>query len=263
MNQPLSYIHPEAKISPKVKIEPFAVIYKDVEIGEGTWIGPHAVIMDGARIGENCRIFPGAVIAAVPQDMKYSGEDSLVVIGNNATIRECCTVNRGTKVRGVTTIGNHSLLMAYVHIAHDCIIGDNAVLVNNVTLGGEVIVEEWAIVSAHTIVHQYCRIGKHVMIQGGSKIGRDVPPYITAGREPLAYAGLNSIGLKRRNFSNEQIIMLQDIYRIIFQQGNNLTHAVEIIEKEFPPCVEKEEILSFIKQSRRGLIKGYKQDQEE
>ncbi|KPK81035.1 MAG: hypothetical protein AMS27_15815 [Bacteroides sp. SM23_62_1] len=262
MNQPLSYIHPEAKISPGVKIEPFAVLYKDVEIGEGTWIGPHAVIMDGARIGKNCRIFPGAVIAAIPQDMKYSGEDSTVVIGNHTTIRECCTVNRGTKVRGVTTIGNNALLMAYVHIAHDCIIGDYAVLVNNVTLGGEVIVEDWAIVSAHTIIHQYCRIGKHVMIQGGSKIGRDVPPFITAGREPLAYAGLNSIGLKRRNFPDEKITMIQDIYRIIFQKGYNTSHAIEIIEKEFPNCDEKEEILSFIKTSRRGLIKGYKQDQE-
>lgn len=262
MNQPLSYIHPEAKISPNVKIEPFAVIYRDVEIGEGTWIGPHAVIMDGARIGKDCRIFPGAVVAATPQDMKYSGEYSTVSIGNHATIRECCTVNRGTKIRGVTTIGNHALLMAYVHIAHDCIIGDNAVLVNNVTLGGEVIVEDWAIVSAHTIVHQYCRIGKYVMIQGGSKIGRDVPPYITAGREPLAYAGLNSIGLKRRDFSNEQINMIHDMYRIIFQKGYNTTHAIQIIEKEFPRCDEREEILSFIKQSRRGLIKGYKEDQE-
>lgn len=262
MNQPLSYIHPEAKISKNVTIEPFATIYKDVEIGEGTWIGPHAVIMDGARIGENCQIFPGAVIAAIPQDLKYSGEYSTVAIGNHSTIRECCTVNRGTKIRGVTTIGNHSLLMAYVHIAHDCIIEDNAVLVNNVTLGGEVIVEEWAIVSAHTIVHQYVRIGKYVMIQGGSKIGRDVPPYITAGREPLAYAGMNSIGLKRRNFTNEQINMIQDMYRIIFQKGLNTSNAVKIIEKEFPSCIEKEEILSFIKKSRRGLIKGYKEDQE-
>jgi UDP-N-acetylglucosamine acyltransferase len=262
MNQPLSYIHPEAKISKNVTIEPFATIYKDVEIGEGTWIGSHAVIMDGARIGKNCQIFPGAVIAAIPQDLKYSGEYSTVSIGNHSTIRECCTVNRGTKIRGVTTIGNHSLLMAYVHIAHDCIIEDNAVLVNNVTLGGEVIVEEWSIVSAHTIVHQYVRIGKHVMIQGGSKIGRDVPPYITAGREPLAYAGLNSIGLRRRNFTNEQINMIHDMYRIIFQKGLNTSHAVKIIEKEFPFCIEKEEILSFIKKSRRGLIKGYKEDQE-
>jgi len=262
MNQPLSYIHPEAKISKNVIIEPFAAIYKDVEIGEGTWIGSHAVIMDGARIGKNCRIFPGAVIAAIPQDLKYSGEYSTVSIGNHSTIRECCTVNRGTKIRGVTTIGNHSLLMAYVHIAHDCIIKDHAVLVNNVTLGGEVIVEEWAIVSAHSIVHQYVRIGKHVMIQGGSKIGRDVPPYITAGREPLAYAGLNSIGLRRRNFTNEQINMIHDMYRIIFQKGFNTSHAVEIIEKEFLSSIEKEEILSFIKKSRRGLIKGYKENQE-
>lgn len=252
-----TFVHPDAKIASNVVIEPYATIYGNVEIGEGTWVGPHAVIMEGARIGKNCRIFPGAVVSAIPQDLKYAGEDSIVEIGNNTTIREFCTVNRGTKIRGKTVIGNNVLLMAYVHVAHDCILKDHVILVNNVTLGGEIVVDEWAILSAHTIVHQYVTIGKHVMIQGGSKVGMDVPPYITAGRDPLCYGGLNAIGLKRRNFTTDQINLLQDIYRILFQKGYNTTHALQLIEKEFPPSVERDDVLSFAKNSRRGLIKGY------
>jgi len=257
MSQFSTFIHPDAKIASNVVIEPFVTIYSNVEIGEGTWIGPHAVIMEGARIGKNCRIFPGAVVSAIPQDLKYAGEDSTLEIGNNTTIREFCTVNRGTKIRQKTVIGNNVLLMAYVHIAHDCILKDHVILVNNVTLGGEVVVDEWAILSAHTIVHQYVTIGKHAMVQGASKVGMDIPPYITAGRDPLAYGGINSIGLRRRNFSNEQINLLQDIYRILFQKGYNTTHALEIIEKEFSPSVERDDVLNFVKNSRRGLIKGY------
>lgn len=263
MTQFPTYVHPDAKIAANVKIEPFASIYGNVEIGEGTWIGPHAVVMDGARIGKNCRIFPGAVISAIPQDLKYAGEDSIVEIGNNTTIREFCTVNRGTKIRGKTVIGNNVLLMAYVHVAHDCILKDHVILVNNVTLGGEIVVEDWAILSAHTIVHQYVTIGKHVMVQGGSKVGMDVPPYITAGREPLCYGGLNSVGLKRRNFTADQINLLQDIYRILFQKGYNTTHAMEIISSEFPPSTERDDVLNFVKNSRRGLIKGYRENREQ
>jgi UDP-N-acetylglucosamine acyltransferase len=260
MTQYPTFIHPDAKIAGNVKVEPFASIYGNVEIGEGTWIGPNAVIMDGARIGKNCRIFPGAVVSAIPQDLKYAGEDSIVEIGDSTTIREFCTVNRGTKIRGKTVVGNNVLLMAYVHVAHDCILKDHAILVNNVTLGGEVVVEDWAILSAHSIVHQYVTIGKHVMIQGGSKVGMDVPPYITAGRDPLCYGGLNAIGLKRRNFTSDQINLLQDIYRILFQKGYNTTHALELIESEYPPSSERDEILSFVRNSRRGLIKGYRED---
>jgi UDP-N-acetylglucosamine acyltransferase len=263
MTQLLTFVHPDAKIASNVKIEPFASIYGNVEIGEGTWIGPHAVVMDGARIGKNCRIFPGAVVSAIPQDLKYAGEDSVVEIGDNTTIREFCTVNRGTKISGKTVVGNNVLLMAYVHVAHDCVLKDHVILVNNVTLGGEVVIDDWAILSAHTIVHQYVTIGKHVMIQGGSKVGMDVPPYITAGRDPLCYGGLNSIGLKRRNFSTDQINLLQDIYRVLFQKGYNTTHALEIIASDFPASTERDDIVTFIKNSRRGLIKGYCANKEE
>ena len=262
MNQPTANVHPEAKIGNNVIIEPFATIGKDVVIGDGTWVGPTAVIMDGARIGKNCKIFPGAIVSAIPQDLKYEGEDSLLEVGNNATIREFCTVNRGTKATGKTVIGNNTLLMAYVLVAHDCVIGNQCVLVNGTTLGGEVFVDDWAIISAQTIIHQFCSVGKHVMISGGSKMGRDVPPYITAAREPLSYYGVNSIGLSRRNFSKEKIAGIQDIYRIIFQKGLNTSNAVEKIEKDIPDSEEKTEILSFIKNSRRGLIKGFSSEDQ-
>ncbi|KPL09895.1 MAG: hypothetical protein AMS26_22210 [Bacteroides sp. SM23_62] len=255
-NQGQANIHPEARIADNVKVEPFATIGKDVEIGEGSWIGPNTVIMDGARIGKNCTIFPGSVISAIPQDMKYQGEYTTVEIGDNTTVRECVTINKGTKARGKTIIGKNCLLMAYVHVAHDCELGDQVILVNNVALGGEVEVDDWAIISASCLVHQFVQIGKHVMIQGGSKVGKDVPPYITAGRDPFAYEGLNSIGLKRRNFPNEKIKEIQDIYRIIFHRGYNYTQAREYIEQHFQPSEERDEILGFMQKSKRGLIKG-------
>ncbi len=253
----LASIHPDAKIAENVTIDPFAVIDKDVEIGEGTWIGPHAVIKDGARIGRNCSIFPGAVISAIPQDLKFDGEKTTVEIGDSTTIREYCTINRGTKAKGVTIIGKNSLIMAYVHVAHDCLIGNHVILVNAVTLGGEVNIDDWAIVSGGTLVHQFCNIGKHVMVSGGSKVGRDVPPFITAAHDPLAYAGLNSIGLKRKNFGNGKINEIQDIYRVLFQKGLNTSNALKVIESEFKPSPERDEITNFVKNSKRGLIKGY------
>ncbi len=256
MNQAQANIHPGAKIADSVIVEPFATVYENVEIGEGSWIGPNAVIMDGARLGKNCKVFPGAVISAIPQDMKYEGEETIAEIGDNTTIRECVTINKGTKAKGKTTIGNNSLLMAYVHIAHDCIIGDNVILVNNATLGGEVEIDDFAIVSASALIHQFCRIGKHTMLQGGSRVGKDVPPFITAGRIPLGYQGLNSIGLRRRGFAAGKISEIQEIYRIVFHGGYNNTQAIEYIEKNFPPSQERDEILGFMKDSKRGLIKG-------
>jgi UDP-N-acetylglucosamine acyltransferase len=256
MNQDLANIHPEARIADNVTVEPFATIGRDVEIGEGSWIGPNSVIMDGARIGKHCSIFPGSVISAIPQDMKYEGEPTSVEIGDNTIIRECVTINKGTKARGRTIIGKNCLLMAYVHVAHDCELGDQVILVNNVALGGEVEVDDWAIVSAACLVHQFVQIGKHVMIQGGSKVGKDVPPYITAGRDPFSYEGLNSIGLKRRKFPNEKIKKIQEFYRIIFHGGYNNTQAMEYIEQHFEPSEERDEILGFMQRSKRGLIKG-------
>jgi UDP-N-acetylglucosamine acyltransferase len=256
MKQDLANIHPEARIADNVKVEPFATISKDVEIGEGSWIGPNAVIMDGARIGKHCSIFPGSVISAIPQDMKYEGEYTTVEIGDHTIIRECVTVNKGTKTRGKTTIGEKCLLMAYVHVAHDCSLGNKVILVNNATLGGEVEVDDHAIISAACLVHQFVKVGKHVMIQGGSKVGKDVPPYITAGRDPVSYQGLNSVGLKRRNFPAGKINEIQEIYRIIFHRGHNTSQAMEYIEQYFEPSVERDEILGFMRRSKRGLIKG-------
>ena len=216
MIQPLAYIHPQAKIAENVVIDPFVTIHKDVVIGEGTWIGSNATIMNGARIGKNCRIFPGAVISAVPQDLKFGGEDTLVVIGDNTTIRECVTINRGTSDRKETRVGNNVLLMAYTHIAHDCVVGNNCILANGVQLAGHITVDDFAIIGGMSAVHQFVSIGAHVMISGGSLVRKDVPPYTKAGREPLSYVGINSVGLRRRGFSSEKINEIQDIYRVLF-----------------------------------------------
>lgn len=257
MKQPLAYVHPDAKIASSVVIEPFVTIDKNVVIGEGTRIGSNVTILEGVRIGKNCVIFPGAVIGGVPQDLKFRGEDSLAIIGDNTTIREFVTVNRGTASKGKTVIGNNCLIMAYCHVAHDCVVGDNVIMGNATQLAGEVEIDDFAILSGGCLVHQFTRIGSHVMIQGGSKIGKDVPPFVTAGREPLSYAGINSIGLRRRGFTNEQIRDIQDVYRYVYQSGMNNTQAIEHIQAELPATKERDEILLFIKNSPRGVIRGY------
>ena len=257
MNQPLANIHPSAVIGTGVIIEPFATVSSDVVIGDGSYIGPTATILPGSRIGKNCKISAGAVIGGEPQDLKFKGEYSTVEIGDNTTIRECVTVNRGTSAKGKTTIGNNCLIMAYVHVAHDCVVGDNVILVNATSLAGEVLVDDFAIIGGHSAIHQFCHIGKHVMLSGGSLVRKDVPPYIKAGREPLSYAGVNSIGLRRREFSNEIITQIQDIYRIIYQKGYNNSQALEVVEAELPASKERDDILLFIKDSKRGIIKGY------
>ncbi len=213
--------------------------------------------MDGARIGKNCRIFPGAVIGAVPQDLKFRGEKTTAVIGDNTTIRECVTIHRGTASKGTTIVGNNCLLMAYVHVAHDCVVGNNIILANSTQLAGEVVVDDWAIVGGGSLVHQFTHIGSHVMIQGGSLIGKDIPPYVKAGREPISYAGINSIGLRRRNFSNDTIREIQDIYRFLYLSRMNVTDALDAIEAELPATKERDEILLFIRNSKRGIIRGY------
>ncbi len=257
MNQPLAYVNPQAKVANTVVIEPFVNIEKNVEINEGTWIGSNVTIMEGARVGKNCRIFPGAVISAIPQDMKFQGEDTIVRIGDNTTIREFVTVNRGTKANNETVIGNNCLIMAYAHVAHDCIIGNNCILANAATLGGHIEIDDWAIIGGLVAVHQFVKIGAHTMISGGSLVRKDIPPYVKCAREPLSYVGVNSIGLRRRGFTNEQINHIQDIFRIIYLQGYNVTQAVEIIEAKIPATAERDEILSFISRSSRGIMKGY------
>ncbi|MFA4851071.1 MAG: acyl-ACP--UDP-N-acetylglucosamine O-acyltransferase [Bacteroidales bacterium] len=257
MNQPLAYVHPQAKIANNVVIEPFVTIHKNVEIGEGTWIGSNVTIMEGAHIGKNCRIFPGAVISAIPQDKKFNGEDTIVKIGDNVTIREFVTVNRGTKASFETVIGDNTLLMASAHIAHDCVIGKNCIIANAALLAGHINVDDFAIVGGMTAIHQFCNIGAHVLISGGSLIRKDVPPYTKAAREPLSFVGINSIGLRRRGFSSEKIKEIQDIYRIIYQKNYNVSQALAIIEAEMPATSERDEIVSFINNSSRGIMKGY------
>jgi UDP-N-acetylglucosamine acyltransferase len=257
MNQPLAYVNPQAKVAKNVVIEPFVNIEKNVEIGEGTWIGSNVTIMEGARIGKNCKIYPGAVIAATPQDLKYNGEETLVRIGDNTTIREFVTINRGTKANWETVIGDHCLLMAYVHIAHDCIVGNHCILANAATLAGHITIDDWAIVGGLAAVHQFVHIGVHTMISGGSLVRKDVPPFVKAAREPLSYIGINSIGLRRRGFNTEQINHIQDIYRTLYVKGYNVTQAVRIIEAEMPATPERDEVLAFISRSTRGVMRGY------
>jgi UDP-N-acetylglucosamine acyltransferase len=257
MKQPLAYIHPDAKIAPSVVIDPFVSIDNNVVIGEGTRIGSNVVILEGTRIGKNCVIFPGAVIGAVPQDLKFNGEESTVEIGNNTTIREFVTIHRGTVAKGKTVVGNNCLIMAYCHVAHDCVVHNDVIMSNAVQLAGEVEIDDFAIIGGGTLIHQFSRIGSHVMVQGGSHINKDVPPYIKAAREPISYCGINSIGLRRRNFSNEQISDIQEIYRYLYQSGLNNSDAIERIEAELPATKERDEIILFVKNSARGIIKGY------
>ncbi len=257
MKQPLAYIHPAAKIHPSVVIDPFVTIEQNVEIGEGTRIGSNVTILEGARIGKNCNIFPGAVISGIPQDLKFVGEETVAIIGDNTTIRECVTINRGTASKGKTVVGSNCLIMAYCHVAHDCVVGDNVIMSNATQLAGEVVVDNFAIIGGGSLVHQFCHIGSHVMVQGGALINKDVPPYVKAGREPISYAGVNSIGLRRRGFSNETIQQIQNIYRYLYLSGMNNSDAIERIEAELPATKERDEIILFVRNSKRGIIKGY------
>ena len=257
MIQPLAYIHPQARIAENVVIDPFVTIHKDVEIGEGTWIGSNVTIMDGARIGKNCRIFPGAVISAIPQDLKYKGENTHVIIGDNTTIRECVTINRGTNDRFKTEIGSNCLIMAYCHVAHDCLVGNNCIFSNNTTLAGHITIGDNVVLAGMVAIHQFVKVGSHAFVTGGSLVRKDVPPYVKAAREPLSYAGINSVGLRRRGFSEDKINEIQDIYRTLFVKNYNVSKALDIIEADFRPTQERDEILNFIQGSQRGIMKGF------
>jgi UDP-N-acetylglucosamine acyltransferase len=257
MNRDLVSIHPEAKIGQNVHIEPFVTIHKDVEIGDNCWIASNVTIMDGARIGKNCRIFPGAVISAIPQDLKFDGEKTTVEIGDNVTIRECVTINRGTVDRMTTKVGNNTLIMAYSHVAHDCIIGNNCIIANAVNMGGHVVVEDFAVVGGMSAIHQFVRVGSHVMVSGGSLVRKDIPPFAKAGREPLSYVGVNSVGLRRRGFSNDQINNIQDVFRILYLSNLNTSKALEKIDSDLPDSPEKAQIVNFIQSARRGVMRGY------
>lgn len=256
MIHPVTQIDPQAKIGANVSIEAFTSIHADVEIGDGTWIGSNVTIYPGARIGKNVKIFPGAVISAIPQDLKFGGEVTTAEIGDNSTIRECVTINRGTSDKMKTVIGQNCLIMAYVHVAHDCVIGNNCILANSVQMAGHVTVGDFAIIGGSTAIHQFATIGQHVMISGGSLVRKDVPPFTKSGREPLTYAGINSVGLRRRNYTDEQINNIQEAYRYLYLKGLNTNAAIEEIETQLPNTPERNEILEFIKNSERGIMKG-------
>lgn len=258
----LSVIHPDAKIGQNVQIGPFCYIDRDVVIGDNTWIGAHVTIFDGARIGNNCKIFPGAVISAIPQDLKFKGEQTTAEIGEFTTIREYVTVNRGTAYANKTVVGSYCLLMAYVHVAHDCILGDHVILANNVNLAGHVEIEDWAILEGLVAVQQFIHIGAHSFVAGGSLVRKHVPPYVKAAREPLSYAGVNVIGLQRRGFTPEQINHIQDIYRILFVKGYKVSNALEVIKQQVPPSGERDRIMAFVEQAvanEVGIMKGFRQ----
>jgi len=252
----LAYVHPEAKIGKNVTIGPFSYIDKDVVIGDNTEIGPNATVLNGARIGSHCHIFPGAVIAAIPQDLKFGGEYTTVEIGNYTTIREHATINRGTKFNNKTAVGSNCLIMAYCHVAHDCMVGDHCILANCVNLAGHVIVEDYTVLEGLVAVQQFVHIGAHAFITGGSLVRKNVPPYVKAGREPLSYVGVNSIGLKRRGYDIEDIQMIEDIYRWLFVKGYNISNGLKKINDNIPESKYKEQILQFVKTSNKGIMRG-------
>lgn len=257
MIHPSAYIHPEATIGNNVTVEPFAYIAARVTIGDDCWIGPHATICDGAILGRECKIHSGAVIAGIPQDLKFQGEESTAEIGDRTTVRECATINRGTKAQGRTIVGSDCLIMAYAHVGHGCLVGNHCILVNNVSLAGEVEIGDWAIIAGHCAVHQFCRIGAHAMTSGGTMVSQDVPPFIMVSRNKSAYVGINSVGLRRRGFSPSEIAEIQECCRILFQQGLSYTKGCEKVEAEIAPSPHRNALIEFIRSSKRGIIKQY------
>lgn len=253
----LACVNPAAKIGADVEIGPFTVIHDNVEIGDGCKIANNVTIYPGARIGSNVTIFPGAVISAIPQDLKFRGEETIAIVGDNCTLRECVTINRGTASKGKTIVGYNTLLMAYTHVAHDCVIGNNVIVSNATQFAGEVVVDDCAVIGGGSLIHQFCHIGSYVMLQGGALVNKDIPPYIRAAREPISYAGINIVGLKRRRFSNEDINEIEEIYRLLYNSGMNITEAVRHIEAEVAPNHVRDTILNFVKNSERGIVRGY------
>ncbi len=252
----LASVHPDARIGKDVVIEPFTAVAGDVTIGDGTWIGPNATIMDGARIGANCRIFPGAVVSAIPQDLKFAGERTTAELGDNTTVRECVTINRGTADRQRTAVGSNCLLMAYVHLAHDCLIGDNVVIANSVNLAGHVTIGDWAILEGNVAVQQFIHIGAHSFVAGASLVRKNVPPFVKAAREPLSFVGVNVVGLRRRGFADDAVARIEDIYREIFVRNTNLERAVQNVEQQFTVSPERALIIEFIRSSPKGIMRG-------
>lgn len=252
----MASVHPNAKIGKNVTISPFAYIEEDVVIGDETWIGPNAVLMNGARIGSHVKIFPGAVISAIPQDLKFKGEYTTAEVGDHSIIRECVTINRGTADRLSTKVGTHCLLMAYVHVAHDTFIGNNVIIANSVNLAGHITIEDYAILEGTVAAQQFVTIGAHAFVAGASLVRKNIPPYIRVAREPLQFIGVNTIGLSRRGFTKETITAIEDIYRLIFVRGHNVSKALELVEAEIPDMEVRHQIVNFIRNSKDGIVKG-------
>lgn len=249
-------VSPDAKIGNNVKIGNYTNIYENVEIGDNCEIHGNVTIYPGARIGNGVKIFPGAVVAAIPQDLKFRGEDTLAIVGDGTTLRECVTVNRGTAAKGRSEVGSNCLLMAYTHVAHDVIIGNKVIISNAVQLGGEVVIDDCAVLGGGSLVHQFCHLGRNIMLQGGALVNKDIPPYVKAAREPISYVGLNSIGLHRNGFSQEEIQQISEIYRVLYLSDLNVTNAVKLILETIPQSSYRDEIVDFVSNSKRGVIRS-------
>lgn len=256
MISPLANVSPKAKIGNNVTIESFATVYEDVTIGDNTHIHPNAIIYPDTTIGNNCQIFPGALVGIVSQDLKYKGEKAKTVIGNHTILREYVTIHKGTSDRMLTSVGNNCLIMAYAHVAHDCIVGNNVILANYVGLAGHITIEDFVIIEGYTAIQQFITIGAHSFLAGGSKVRKNVPPYIRVARDPLQYIGVNTVGLSRRGFEKEVINQIEDIYRLIFVRGHNISNALELVEQEMPDTETRKQIISFIRASQDGIVKG-------
>lgn len=249
-------VHPDAKIGNGVNIGDFTTIYEDVEIGDNCRIYGNVTIFPGARIGSGVTIFPGAVVSAIPQDLKFKGEETYAYIGDGTVLRECSTVNRGTASKGKTVVGKNCLLMAYTHVAHDCVVGNRVIISNASQLGGEVRVDDAAVIGGGSLIHQFCHLGRNIMLQGGSLVNKDIPPFVKAAREPISYVGLNSIGLHRNHFTEEEIKQISDTYRVLYLSDLNVTNAVKLIRETLPETELRNEILDFVEKSERGVIRS-------
>lgn len=252
----MNTVSPDAKIGANVSIGNYTCIYENVEIGDNCEIMNNVTILPGARIGNGVKIFPGAVIGAVPQDLKFRGEDTLAIIGDNTTLRECVTVNRGTASKGKTEVGSNCLLMAYTHVAHDCRLGDGVIVSNAVQIGGEVVIDDHAVIGGGSLIHQFCHLGKYIMLQGGALVNKDIPPYVKAAREPISFVGLNAIGLHRNGFSKEDVNTISEVYRILYLSDLNVTNAIKLIRETMPESVLRNEIISFVENSGRGVVRS-------
>jgi len=252
---PTAIVSPQAQLGEEVHIGPFSIIEENVIIGEGSEIHSHVLIADGARIGKNCKIHHGAVISTIPQDLKFEGEETTLEIGDQTVIREYCDLNRGTKDRHKTIIGENCFIMAYTHVAHDCHIGNHVIIANGVQLAGHVTVEDWVILGGLVPIHQFCVIGEHTLVGGGYRVSQNVPPYIIAADEPMTYKGLNIVGLRRRNFTKESIDALQKCYRLLYRSKLNKTQALEKIRSEVKITQEVQKVIKFFETSERGVIR--------